>query len=454
MFPKSATCVALSCCLLLIVSCSKSDWHEDPSKAAESSDGRKLKIEVIGSSSDPMWKGAEAANAAIIEKDKELNNLIVVETYDDSDDPEKAAEKAREIRKDQRVIAVVGHTRSGTTLAALPYYADAGIPVLMPAASSPYVFYSFDHSAIWPPVDKLHTSYPRFNNAFRLLPSDVSEQDVADQVRAIKLTTEFLAPLRREERRKREGVEGKDKRETGNVMVICDTTKRTGSDIYTRPMCETLRRDPIFATLLAAYRELELDAGDIYGLVTEIHAVKPDIIVLVGYPEFARDLLEEMKERAAQPGVQQPMSSYTFVISDTGKRNGLLDFGSAIYVTSPIKSGECHPDQGDAKIPAEQVYAYDAVSVLAKAVTSCDRGVDRACVLGKLRKNLAGACESYVMTGGEPTNAKYYVYGTCKKSPELKKPPELELKLRWTIELNTKKPKDLTDDAQWCKDSS
>jgi hypothetical protein len=42
---------------------------------------------------------------------------------------------------------------------------------------------------------------------------------------------------------------------------------------------------------------LDLDTGDIWGLVTEVHAIKPKIIIVLGYAEFARDLLEELKER-------------------------------------------------------------------------------------------------------------------------------------------------------------
>src|SRR5581483_507313 len=85
------------------------------------------------------------------------------------------------------------------------------------------------------------------------------------------------------------------------AMIVCETTKRIGSDFYTRPMCDALRRsqDRDFNALIAGYREIDLDTGDIWGLVTEIHAVHPQLIIFLGYPEFARNLMQELKERPA-----------------------------------------------------------------------------------------------------------------------------------------------------------
>ena len=53
--------------------------------------------------------------------------------YDDGGDPLQAAEQARKLAVDPAVIAVIGHLREETTVAALSVYAEAGIPLVVPA---------------------------------------------------------------------------------------------------------------------------------------------------------------------------------------------------------------------------------------------------------------------------------------------------------------------------------
>src|SRR5438067_1044325 len=245
----AAVCVSL----LLTVSCSTSRWHPDPPQSADS----KLTVEVFFSPSNDSAKiGANAAEKT--EEFKEISQYIKLTKRPDPDTTEEAVVMSKEIRSDPRVLAVVGHSRSGTTRAALPFYADAGIPVLMPAATSPYALYHFSQDAPWPSVDRLgkEPGHERFRNGFRLPPSDVP-----DQVDAIKAATKALA-----------GTVGADNDEAmeaiksaTKVMIICETTKRNGSDVYTKPMCDSLHRDPDkkFSPLVASYREVDLDTGNI-----------------------------------------------------------------------------------------------------------------------------------------------------------------------------------------------
>jgi ABC-type branched-subunit amino acid transport system substrate-binding protein len=110
------------------------------------------------------------------------------------------------------VLAVIGHSRSGTTHATLPLYAAAGIPVVMPSATSPYVLYRFNERETWPTADQLRQANgsQRFTNAFRLPPSDEV------QVHAIELTANELTKGLGENKPK--------------FMLICDTTRRNGSN--------------------------------------------------------------------------------------------------------------------------------------------------------------------------------------------------------------------------------
>lgn len=54
--------------------------------------------------------------------------------YDDGGDPALAAQQARKLAVDPDVVAAIGHFRADATAAALPIYAESGIPLLAPAS--------------------------------------------------------------------------------------------------------------------------------------------------------------------------------------------------------------------------------------------------------------------------------------------------------------------------------
>jgi potassium efflux system protein len=61
-------------------------------------------------------------------------STVVLESYDDRDDPAEAAAMARKIVADGRVLAVIGHWSSAAQQAAAPIYKDAGLPYLATGA--------------------------------------------------------------------------------------------------------------------------------------------------------------------------------------------------------------------------------------------------------------------------------------------------------------------------------
>ncbi len=61
---------------------------------------------------------------------------LVLERFDDGNEPERALARAREIAARDDVAAVIGHTFSSCALAAGPVYAETGIPVVTAAATS------------------------------------------------------------------------------------------------------------------------------------------------------------------------------------------------------------------------------------------------------------------------------------------------------------------------------
>jgi ABC-type branched-subunit amino acid transport system substrate-binding protein len=56
--------------------------------------------------------------------------VFEIVAYDDAGDPRSAVEQARRLVMDPEVAVVIGHWRENTTAAALPTYAEAGLPVV------------------------------------------------------------------------------------------------------------------------------------------------------------------------------------------------------------------------------------------------------------------------------------------------------------------------------------
>lgn len=92
---------------------------------------------------------------------------------DDKGDPAVAALRARELVTDPATLIVIGHSISGTTHAAIRTYTQAGMPVILPAATS--------RMATCPPhvpflgwLGRLDSDFSeaRSPTAFRIIPND------------------------------------------------------------------------------------------------------------------------------------------------------------------------------------------------------------------------------------------------------------------------------------------
>lgn len=408
--------------LLLATCCNTAEWHPDPSD-------KRLKIRVVWSAADSTQNYSATLAGANAAKNTDAFKKLAGEDFevDDTQDPDDALEAAREvdeIRLNPRVLAVIGHSRSSSTRSAVRFYAEAGIPVLMPSATSPYALYQFREDAPWPSVDQLGKDpYPRFVNVFRLPPSDVPHQ-----VNALKLTIRELSGLPSE----------------ANVMLICDVTKRGGADIYTKPICDSLRAETELKTKFARYREFDLDTSDIYGLVTEIHSVKVHYIAFIGYPQLALELLQELKERTQK---DEALSNYTFIMSDACFTNELINFDPTVkvYVTSFIKPLEDLSCPSTPSLKTDEPYAFDAVMILGTAARSCkDRhSLDRNCIRQYLEDHryLKGTCDKYDIHDGERQNAEYQVYERCGD----------QFQRHWSARFDEKV---LREHAKWCSTNS
>jgi len=84
-------------------------------------------------------EGADMAVAAINGAGGIGGKKVSYEIFDDQGSPKEAAAVAQRILDANKFTAVVGHVNSSCTLAAMPIYSDAGMPVLCGSSSNPAV---------------------------------------------------------------------------------------------------------------------------------------------------------------------------------------------------------------------------------------------------------------------------------------------------------------------------
>ena len=86
-----------------------------------------------------------------LKADETVEQLGLV-IYDDKSDPEEARRIAKEIVKNDRFVAVIGHTNNTTALAAAPIYNAAEIPMITPTADAHEItgLYDWTFSSIMP----------------------------------------------------------------------------------------------------------------------------------------------------------------------------------------------------------------------------------------------------------------------------------------------------------------
>lgn len=88
---------------------------------------------------DQQWLGAIQAVEDINEHGGVNGKKLVLITADDDCDPKKAEKIARDFVKSARVMAVIGHNCSSTTLAASKIYAAANLLMITPASTTPEI---------------------------------------------------------------------------------------------------------------------------------------------------------------------------------------------------------------------------------------------------------------------------------------------------------------------------
>ncbi|MEY4277828.1 MAG: hypothetical protein RI975_1094 [Pseudomonadota bacterium] len=139
-FMKSA--IALSVTALILTACGKGD----DKAAAISADGIEVKIGHVAPLTGPIAhlgkdneNGARLALEEINKAGLTIDGKKVVLTLvpeDDAEDPKTATQVAQKL-VDAKVVGVVGHLNSGTSIPASKIYSDAGITQISPSSTNP-----------------------------------------------------------------------------------------------------------------------------------------------------------------------------------------------------------------------------------------------------------------------------------------------------------------------------
>ncbi len=318
---------------------------------------------------------------------------------DDADDGGKARDTARQLEAEPEVLAIIGHSISGTTRSAAEIYAQAAIPLIMPLATA--------QAAVFPVKvrdDQLEKSPARLSNCFRLPPSD-------DRVQApaIAYLVEHLQPQ--------------------VVHIIED--EQGGAKQYASPLCGRIEK------LLRAHHvqvdaaQSIVDESTIHGVVEHIadrHGAK-DVVIFCGYQEYGNTFLKELSA-AFQP---HPENGPSLVFSEASPDIQKKDRGFRVYRTGSYDPRTCenfHDKLGELTkscpdASAEQVFGYDAVLFIHQALEKCGGQISRDCLLRQLRNTpaLIGSCFPYFLRDGENVISSYYVFRSQNAPPV----PQLEL---------------------------
>jgi len=337
-----------------------------------------------------MWNGALAASADLPSLPAGPRFQLV--GRDDGGKQEKATKIAHELEADPSVLAVIGHSASGTTIGAAEIYAQAGIPLIMPLATAQAAAFPAGVSN-----DELEKTPTRLSNCFRLPPSDDK-----GQAPAVAFMVEQLGPTK--------------------VHIVEYTRKPI--DQYSRPLCDRVQKILIDRGHKPDHdppQQVET-SDDMKGAASEIandHDDKDVVIYCGSRPDgvlFLESLAESYKKH---PQKKKPTLVFTDAAPNIEDIEGLKE-RFPVYRTGFYDPRTCTNPSSELnkrmrscpEVSSEPVFGYDAVRLTSQALKECDQKVSRQCLLNEIRDTPAfrGACFPYALRDGENVISSYYVF--------------------------------------------
>ncbi len=350
---------------------------------------------------------------------------------------EAPAEVARQIQGDITSLAVIGHTATDTTRLALPLYAEAGIPLLMPVATSPLA----DRPLSMPvatgpdanrPLPQAHSaadsagqSYfgvlanlfsdthwdntKRQDNAFRLIPNDSYTQGpaIAFVARNLARDGEFVlvADFIDDDKDYAQNLSDLVKKSLGAPAPVSLFLDKTDLEEVYRDKTTAPLKDPVVAQILRS---------------------DPKLIVFCGTKERAKALIDGVRRRCRQSGKACPR----FLLSDSSRTLTPAPEDANVYVMFPVPgacdaSYRCAPADVNnlhsvsvyAGVQSYEMFAYDSILLLSHAideVLAAKKPISRGTLAEAMRKTTTfpGVEVPYLFVAGENVHANYYVFSS------------------------------------------
>jgi branched-chain amino acid transport system substrate-binding protein len=253
---------------------------------------------------------------------------FTMQSEDDQADPKQGTIVAQKL-VDAKVVAVVGHLNSGTTIPASKIYHDAGIAQVSPSATN----VTYTHQG--------------FKTAFRVMANDAQQGKVLGDYAVTKLGAKNVAII-----------DDRSAYGQGLADEFEKAAKAAGATIVTREFTGT-------------------DKTDFNAILTSIKGKNPDLIFYGGMDSQAGPMMKQIKNHGltskflAGDGVQT---------AEFLKLSG--DAGEGAYASSPgvpldkMPGGKAFADKYKAKfnidIQLYAPYAYDSMNVILEAMKKAD----------------------------------------------------------------------------------
>ena len=364
-----------------------------------------------------LWIGANASADKLSKAGTPPDFDLV--GYDDDDDETKAGTIAAEIRRNPRILAVIGHGITATTRVGGTQYSDLGIPLIVPFATAEKAVMRAS------PTNQDQSRAEHLRNVYRLPPSDARAQAPAIAYLVKKLTLKNTDL-------KNTDLKNTDLKNTDlkNTDVHLEVSVYGNAEQYSQPLCSDVDRllrdhnlNPHMRTIVGAVQDEALHIG------TEQSKDKHSgVVVYCGYQQQAVDFLKAMDTLYSKHSeVTPPILIFNDGVFDIEKTPNLKTKFQIYRTTGRLAPETCDDKEAlnaltaaykDHPPTVPQTFGFDAVQVLAIAAHRCDGHLSRSCLLNELNsgRTFPGFCTDYSFHGGENIVADYYIFGPLMTS--------------------------------------
>ena len=286
----------------------------------------------------------EVNKAGLVIDGKKVTLELVPE--DDAADPKTGTAVAQKL-VDAKVVAVVGHLNSGTTIPASKIYSDAGIPQISPSATNP------------------EYTKQGFKTTYRVVATDAQQGPALANYASKTLKVKTVA-------------------------IIDDATQ------YGKGLADEFEKTITATGVKVVAREATNDkATDFKAILTKIKGVKPDLIMYGGMDATGGPLAKQSKELGIKAKVAGGDGMCTDKLAElAGDAIGNVVCSEAGLALSKMEAGadfqKRYKERFNSEVQIYSPFTYDSVMVIVDAMKRAN-SVDSAKILAALpQTNMKG----------------------------------------------------------------